>query len=250
MENYKIWNETKKEMKYLYIHEIIIIIKQNPQQIFYKYIDDNKVLINNDIVVNTTFICHRINTINELNSIPEIFGIELDIRDTNYNKKLFLAHDPYINGEDFENYLKEYHHNTLILNIKSERTEPLCIELMHKYNIHKYFFLDSTTPMMYLLSKTYDNHNIACRFSEFEPIEYYNTVQNMVSWVWVDCFTEQPLTRELYDMIKKNNTKICIVSPELQQQPNKIKTYRDHFISNNILPDAICCKLYNIIHWI
>jgi hypothetical protein len=44
--------------------------------------------------------------------------------------------------------------------------------------------------------------------------------------------------------------KICIVSPELQGRPHDIQKHRDHFIEKGVLPDAICCKINNIIDWI
>ena len=40
-----------------------------------------------------------------------------------------------------------------------------------------YFFLDSSIPMIHLLHNKY---NIACRFSEYEPIEFYNNIKNMI----------------------------------------------------------------------
>ena len=50
--------------------------------------------------------------------------------------------------------------------------------------------------------------------------------------------------------IKLLDKKICIVSPELQGQKEKISLYRQQLIDNNIIPDAICCKEYNIYEWI
>ena len=138
----------------------------------------------------------------------------------------------------------------MILNIKSERIEPRCIELMNEYEIQTYFFLDSNLPMIYLLNTKYHNTNIACRFSEFEPIEGYRRIKHMITWVWCDCFTFQPLTRDIYDEIHTDGKKICIVSPELQGRPHDIQKHRDHFIEKGVLPDAICCKINNIIDWI
>jgi len=249
MEKYHIFNSTTNETYILYIHEIFELIRQHPEYQYYKYINGEPILIHNKMVLNTEFICHRINTEEELRNIPTIFGVELDLRDGDY-KQLHLQHDPYFRGECFESYLKSYNHKTMILNIKSERIEPLCIEFMEKYSIQSYFFLDTNLPMIHLLNTKHNNNNIACRFSEFEPIESYRSIKHMIQWVWCDCFTSQPLTRDIYDEIKKDGTKICIVSPELQGRSQEIQKYRDYFVENNILPDAICCKIYNIIHWI
>ena len=104
--------------------------------------------------------------------------------------------------------------------------------------------------MIYLLNKEYNDNNIACRFSEYEPIDNFMNCKNMYKYLWIDCFTEFPLNKENYQLIKNQNKKICIVSPELQKQPEKIDEYRNMIIYKNIIPDMICCKVNNIIHWI
>jgi hypothetical protein len=253
---YTIYEKENNKYYKLEIHEIINHIKNNKENTYYKilydlkYKDKEKILINKDIVLNTEFIVHRINTTTELEDIDEQFGVELDLRDDHKSGKLILSHDPFSDGEYFENYLEKYKHNTLILNIKSERIELECLKLIEKYNISKYFFLDSSFPMIYLLNKEYSNKNIACRFSEYEPIEQYLAIKDKVKYIWIDCFTKFCLNKENYEIIKKDDTKICIVSPELQKQPYKIEEYRDYIIENEIIPDMICCKIYNIINWI
>lgn len=234
----------------LEISELINFVKENPEKTFYKIINGDKILINNNIVLNTQFISHRINKIDELVNTPEIFGIELDIRDDHNTNRLILAHDPFVSGEDFDTYLQNYKHNTLILNIKSERVELECLKLMEKYSINNYFFLDSSFPMINLLNKKYLNNQIASRYSEYESIEFTENISDLIQWVWVDCFTFLPLNQEIYQRIKNWKKKICIVSPELQGQKEKISEYRQQLIENNIIPNAICCKEYNIYEWI
>ena len=250
MNKYLLYDKTLNIKNYYTIDQIIQIIKKNPYNIYYKYINDYEILINNKLVCNTLFIVHRINKLEEINNISNIFGVEIDLRDNYTNNELILSHDPFNNGEIFEDYIKNYQNKTIILNIKSERIEIKCLELLKKYNITDYFFLDSSFPMIYLLNTKYSENNIACRFSEFEPIDNYLTNSNMTKWVWVDCFTKQPLTYNIYNKIKELNGKICIVSPELQGQSEKIEIYKKYFNDNNIFPNAICCKIYNIIKWI
>ena len=246
---YKIYEEETSIDYELTICEIINLIKKYKDNTFYKFIENNKIKINNNIILKTEFICHRVNKIDELKNLDKQFGTEIDLRDDHKSGKIILAHDPFIDGEYFEDYLKIYSHNTLILNIKSERIELDCLKLLEKYNIQNYFFLDSSFPMIYLLNKEYNNNNIAYRFSEYEIINFINS-ENMFSTIWVDCFTKFPLNRENYELIKNENKKICIVSPELQKQPEKIEIYRKIIINENIIPDMICCKVYNIINWI
>ena len=114
------------------------------------------------------FIAHRINCIKDLENLPKTIGIELDLRE--FNGKLVLQHDPFTNGQIFEELLIKYNHGTMILNIKSERIEFKVLELIKKYNIEKYFFLDSTFPMVNHLIQNGEN-NIALRFSEYEGID-------------------------------------------------------------------------------
>ena len=118
---YKIYEDENDKEYELKINEIIDLIQKNKEHTFYKFINNKKIKINNEIVLKTEFICHRINTVNELKNIDKQFGVEIDLRDDHKSGKLILAHDPFSEGEYFEEYLKEYCHNygTLILNIKS-----------------------------------------------------------------------------------------------------------------------------------
>lgn len=192
------------------------------------------------------FIAHRVNTIEELKQIPKEYGVELDLRD--YGNRLILAHDPFVDGEDFEEYLKYYNHGTMILNIKSERIEDKVLELLEKYNIKKYFFLDSSFPMIYLLSKNGEK-NIALRFSEFEGIDTILNMKGKVAWIWVDCFSKLPINKDNFKVLKDSGFKLCLVSPELQGQDDKIEIYNEFLEENSICFDAICTKVYNIHRW-
>jgi len=192
------------------------------------------------------FISHRINTIDELINTPTQFGIELDLRD--YGDKIILQHDPFLLGEDFEEYLKYYKHGTMILNVKSERIELRILDLLKKYNIKNYFFLDCSFPMIYMLSKLGEK-NIALRFSEFEGLDTILKMKGKVNWVWVDCFTKLPLDFHTFNILKENNFNLCMVSPELQGQPEKINDYKEIMKKENIFFDAICTKQKYVETW-
>jgi len=195
----------------------------------------------------TIFCCHRVNTIDELKKIPSKYGIEIDIRD-NLNGNIYLSHDPFKNGEHFDTFLDFYNHSFIILNIKSERIEYKILQLLKKHNIQDYFFLDSSFPMIYKLSYEGEK-NCAIRFSEFEGIDTVLNMKNKVKWVWIDCFTKNPLTPVTYKLLKDAGFKLCFVSPELQNQPEKIQLYRKYFTENNLKLDMICTKVYNIDVW-
>ena len=74
-------------------------------------------------------------------------------------------------------------------------------------------------------------------------------MQEKVDWVWVDCFTKLPLNNEIYNKIKKMGYKLCLVSPELQGQPEKIEKYAEQIKKEKIIFDSICTKVYNIEKW-
>lgn len=193
------------------------------------------------------YIAHRINTKAELSALSKNYGVELDLRD-DLNGRIYIQHNPFEPGEDFEEYLKYYHHGTMILNVKSERIEHKILELINKYNVKNYFFLDSTFPMIKLLSDL-GERKIALRFSEFEGMETLEVMKGKVEWVWVDCFTKFPMNKMINKRIKELGYKICIVSPELQGQQEKLEEYKNFIKKENLFIDAICTKVYNITKW-
>ena len=192
------------------------------------------------------YIAHRINRIKELKKIPKEYGVELDLRD--FGGRLVLQHEPFMDGEDFAEYLKHYDHGTMILNIKSERIEYKVLELVQKYNIKDYFFLDSSFPMIYSLSKSGEK-NIALRFSEFEGIDTILNMKGKIDWIWVDCFSKLPIDNENYNLLKQHGLKFCLVSPELQGQDEKLEEYKKYLNDKNIIFDAVCTKIYNAKRW-
>jgi hypothetical protein len=183
------------------------------------------------------YIQHRVNTVAQLRETPREFGVELDLRD--FGDRLILRHDAFGDGEDFEPYLAEYRHGPLVLNVKSERIEHRVLELLRKYRAEDYFFLDSSFPMIRLLSSR-GERRIAVRFSEFEPLEGCLALAGKVDWVWVDCFTKMPFTPESYAALKKH-FRLCAVSPELQGRPaESIPVYAADLAPYPV--DAVCTK--------
>lgn len=193
------------------------------------------------------YIAHRINTIDELVNLPCGYGVEIDLRDS-LNGKIHISHEPFVRGEDFEEYLKCYHHGTMILNVKSERIEWKVIELLKKYHIEDYFFLDSSFPMIVEMSGKGEK-NIALRFSEYEGMDTIRNMAGKVEWIWIDCFTYLPLNKGIFQEMKELGYKLCLVSPELQGQPDKIEEYKAMLNEMHIELDAVCTKDYCIEKW-
>jgi hypothetical protein len=205
----------------------------------------------NNIDINPLVICHRINTIEQLQKIPEQYGIEIDLRDS--NNKIIVTHDPFTTGPEFKDYIKHYKHAFIILNIKSEGIEWEIIKLLKEYNIKNYFFLDCSFPMIYKLYKYYkenrDNKDanfvriilpVAIRYSEYESLDTIKLLLNefkMGFYVWIDCFNKIPDIKEIKNI---KQIKTCLVSSELQGRFNEHESYKQFAITNNI--DMICTK--------
>ena len=192
------------------------------------------------------YIAHRINTIAELNQLPEGVGVELDLRDS--GKRLIVTHDPFSDGEDFETYLQHTQNRFMLLNIKSERIENRALELLKTYQKSHFFFLDSSFPMMVQLSNQGENR-LAIRFSEFESIETVVAMKNQVEWVWIDCFSKSPLTPEIVVQLKQTKLKLCLVSPDLLGRPGEIETMAQQIQKLGLSLDAICTKAPRIKEW-
>ena len=192
------------------------------------------------------FIAHRINTWQEQINIPLNVGIEFDVRDS--GNKIIVTHDPFTYGQEFEDFILHLHKRFLIINVKSEGIETNILNILKKYAFEDFFFLDCSFPAIMKLS-CIGEKRIALRFSEFESIENINLMANNIQWVWVDCFSRFPLTKDISDYIHSLELKICIVSPELQGRPMDIISYSKYIKDNSIAIDAVCSKLYNLNKW-
>lgn len=198
------------------------------------------------------FIQHRVNTTEQLAKVPRQNGAEVDVR--YHQNELVLHHEPFKhhqnNPEKFESWLKEWkHHGPLILNVKTEGIEQLCIRLMHKYQVKHWFFLDLSMPYFVIYAEHAKNQtipgfsteNLAVRFSEYEPIEYALAFSGKARWVWVDCFKHLPMNADIYHQFNQAGFKTCIVSPELQKHSmQRIAEFKKQLNPLNI--HALCTK--------
>jgi hypothetical protein len=186
-------------------------------------------------------IFHRVNTKDALLKTPRELGIEVDIRSK--GNQVIMNHDPFQDGEDFEDWLTEYQHGILILNVKEEGLEDKLIEIMESKGIKDYFFLDQSFPFLVKWAKA-GEHRCAVRVSEFESIETALTLSGKVDWVWVDCFTHFPLTYKDAQRLKNAGFKLCLVSPELQgRDPDiEIPLMANLLNERNIVAEAVCTK--------
>lgn len=186
-------------------------------------------------------ISHRRNTVLDLKATPKKYGVEVDIRSR--GEKLIIHHEPYVDGESFEDWIAAYQHGTLILNVKEEGLESRLITLMQSNGINDYFFLDQSFPFLVKWAKA-GEHRCAVRVSEFESIDTALSLAGKVDWVWVDCFTCFPLSHEDGQRLKSAGFKICLVSPELQGRDaeTEIPLLVKLLDERGIQADAVCTK--------
>ena len=156
---------------------------------------------------------------------------------------LVIHHDPFVDGERFDEWINAYRHGTLILNVKEEGLEARLIALMQSKGIDDYFFLDQSFPFLVKWSKA-GEHRCAVRVSEFESIDTALSLAGKVDWVWVDCFTHFSLSSDDARQLKQAGFKLCLVSPELQGRDAEIEIPQmaSMLKERNIEADAICTK--------
>jgi hypothetical protein len=187
-------------------------------------------------MINTIYV-HRVNSLEQLKSIPKQYGLEIDLRSE--GKEVILQHDPFKKGEKLEMFLENYSHKGLILNSKTEGMETRVLEIMNSFNIKNFFFLDLSIPF---LIKTYESGSkkTAIRFSEHEPYEFTKKFNNKSDWVWVDSFSGNYFSPEQLQDLSRF-FKICLVSPELRGfDTNIIKELKTRYKKINI--EAVCTK--------
>lgn len=187
-------------------------------------------------MINNIYI-HRVNSLEQLKSIPKEYGIEIDLRSE--GDEVILHHDPFKRGETLEVFLEKYSHNGLILNSKTEGMEKRVLEIMNTFNINNFFFLDLSIPF---LVKTYEAgcKKTAVRFSEYEPFGFAKKFNKKSDWVWVDSFRGNYFDSEQLFKLSKI-FKICLMSPEIRGfDTNIIKELKTRYYNINI--EAVCTK--------
>lgn len=190
-------------------------------------------------------IAHRRNTLDELRSTPPAYGVEVDIRSK--GNDLIIHHDPFIDGVNFLDWIAEYRHGTLILNVKEEGLESRLIELMRQRSIDDFFFLDQSFPFLIKWAKA-GEQRCAVRVSEFESIQTALSLAGTVRWIWVDCFTRFPLTKKDAATLRDAGFKLCLVSPELQGRnaEKEIPMLKDILLAEEIEAHAVCTKRFDL----
>ena len=174
---------------------------------------------------------HRINTLEPGDSS---LGIEFDVRE-GPGGTILVTHDPWTSGPELATFLAAHRHTFYIVNIKCEGIEYEVLRLLKDANIENFFLLDCSFPMIHKLSLKGETR-LALRFSEYEE---FRRMQGRSQWVWVDVFSRIPLGPKDCDELHALGYKLCLVSPELQQQPEKLETYKQ-VLEGHL--DMVCTK--------
>jgi len=184
---------------------------------------------------------HRVNDSETLRATRWDYGVEIDLRSD--GKSLFLAHDPFTEGEGFESWLESYSHGTLVVNVKEEGLEEAATAILKRKGISSYFFLDQSAPFLIRrgLSGLRDG---ACRVSDFESIVTARTMRRFCDWVWVDSFFQRPASELGLADLNEMGFKVCLVSPELHDPGRREEAalLAAEVLSGTYTPEAVCTK--------
>ena len=82
---------------------------------------------------------HRVNTSKELKKVDKDFGVEIDLRSN--NKTIYLHHDPFKKGELFSNWVKNFNHKLVVLNVKEEGLEKKILKILRRNKVRNFFFM-------------------------------------------------------------------------------------------------------------
>lgn len=187
---------------------------------------------------------HRVNSINEIVSTPYSYGVEIDLR--TFGSEIIIHHDPFQEGVKFSEWLQYYNHKFLVLNVKEDGLEMFISELIEKFKIKNYFFLDQPIPSLFKFSKTSPQF-ASVRVSDIESTE--NALKINTGWAWLDSHTgDWDYLLNAMEQLKSRNIKMCLVSPELQRTSYEKEILQLKKLTSKLLIgfDAVCTKYPHI----
>jgi hypothetical protein len=191
-------------------------------------------------------VAHRVNKISELKSLPDYYGVEIDVR--GWGKELILNHEPLESGDSLDEYLKVAGPNRFVIfNIKEAGIEQMVHDLAAKHGVRNYFLLDVEFPYLYRAARA-GERRIAIRYSEDEAIETVPKYKDKVDWVWIDTNTKLPLDAEVVEKLK--GFKLCLVCPERWGRPGDIRKYREIMSKLGVKLDAVMTSVAHAKEWL
>ena len=190
-------------------------------------------------------VAHRVNKIKDLMTLPQNYGVEIDVR--GWGKDLILNHEPLESGDSLDEYLKVAGPDRLVIfNIKEAGVEQKVHDLAAKHGVRNYFLLDVEFPYLYRAARAGEKR-IAIRYSEDESIETVLKYKGKVDWVWIDTNTTLPLDKTVVEKLK--GFKLCLVCPERWGRPGDIKKYREVMANLGLELDAVMTSMAHAKEW-
>ena len=183
---------------------------------------------------------HRVNSKSALEMVESTFGVEVDLRTK--SDALILAHDPFAQGELFEDWLSAWHGHPLILNVKEDALEGKILEVLNQHGVTDFFFLDQSYPSI-RRAISMGITKVATRVSDYEDVA--TALKSGSDWVWLDSFSGSwEYLMEATKAIEKNGQKSCLVSPELQRLDSdaELEGLKILIQENGMQIDAVCTK--------
>jgi len=187
-------------------------------------------------------ILHRINTLNELIKVDEIFGVEVDVHA--FGNKLVVHHNAFENGPELSQWMDLCGDRFVIFNIKEEGIEDKVREMAVYNGISDFMLLDLSFPALMRMTNKSESR-LAIRVSEYESVNNALLLESKIDWVWLDCFKGFPLSIDEFKMLQRSSYKICLVSPELHgshRDKNEITRFKNILNDNGLVVDAVCTK--------
>ena len=186
---------------------------------------------------------HRCNTTKLLNETPTSYGIEMDLR--THKEEIIVTHDPFSSGPLFSDWLSDYKHSGLILNVKEEGLEDRILEIISKFGVSNYFFLDQSYPFMVKWLMKGFNQHIAARVSEYESINSFKSLVATPSYIWCDSFTGSwAHLPDVIELAQEKKIQVVIVSPELHSRSsqNEVKELQQMLMGYKFEGVSVCTK--------
>ena len=183
---------------------------------------------------------HRINSKSALETIEPNYGVEIDLRTK--SDALILAHDAFVQGEIFEDWLSVWRGQPLILNVKEDALEEKILEVLKQHGVTDFFFLDQSYPSIRRVISM-GITKVATRVSDYEDLA--TALKSGSDWVWLDSFSGSwEYLMEATMAIEGNGQKSCLVSPELQRKGSdaELEGLKTLIRENELLIDAVCTK--------
>lgn len=195
-------------------------------------------------MISPEIVIHRVNSRSQLPGIPREYGAEIDLRAE--GSEIVLNHDPFKGGERFADWLENYAHGLLVLNIKEAGIESEVIRLAEGAGIRRFFLLDVEFPYLYRASRE-GERRIAVRYSEDEAMETVLKYQDKVDWVWIDTNTQLPINNEVALRLAPFHS--CLVCPERWGRPHDIMAYRQKLAALRFPLHAVMTSPAHALSW-